>query len=976
MSRLARQAISALGLLAVVMGIPAALVGFVGWPLPRRWPSVEEVRLALAEGWTPNEAFVLGVLAIVAWLLWAQLLRHVAVALSTQRRALAAGDPVPTPSAGAGLGPRVASWLVAGLFLTGPLLPSVALAGERPGIPAVLDETRALDPFVVSEQPPAVVAVASDVVEAPARSYVVGTWDERRECLWTIAERYLGDPTRWPEVLQLNAGVAQPSGRFLADDPQHWLYPGMELRLPADATGPDLLPASSSPSVSAEGMAPVAPGPSPAAEPAPVGAAMPSTVAPSAPGVRGQARSSTVATTTPTSVAPRTTDASPPQPPTVPADGAPAPRAVVPDPVPLGREPMRLAAALALGLPVFAAGGVALHLNRRRRIQVARHRPGRDIVRPDPALEPLECRIRAIAADEASPWVDAALRVLAAELCQASLPVPEIICVRAGDLGLEVLLAQPSKEAPPSFAAVDQGHVWRLDPELELAELQHRAGDHVAPFPAMVSVGLSPEGPVLVDLETLGVLSVEGDAARVSSLLAGAAVELSSAPWAEGIDLRLMDAPPSLEGVEGVTVVEELGSLRQHLITTAAGVSDALGARPSTLAARLDGPGEAWLPTVAVVDTPTPAEGLAELARRVGGGCGVAVVARGPIEDARWRLSVVAEGFARLEGPLGIDVGHLRATGDIGRWAERTGEAVVETDVGHLDEGAIAAAAALLSAASHDDDVAPLVELGAEAPRVRPRPRREHHDVWVDVLGPVKVTGWAEPIGRRRKLEELVVYLATHDEPVPAERIRCAVWPDTEVKTKSFIQAVSRARRHLGGPAYLPEAAHGAYRRGPGVGCSWIRFKELAAAAARSDRDDSIALWRQALSLVRGEPFAGVAKGTYVWAWSPGPGPTVYNMQVAITRAADTLGTLALAHDDPDTALWATRQGLLAMPEQLSLFEWEMRVAAHRRDRAALDAAYRARRRAQETMDPFGGVSPECVRLYEELVARMRERSG
>jgi hypothetical protein len=125
---------------------------------------------------------------------------------------------------------------------------------------------------------------------------------------------------------------------------------------------------------------------------------------------------------------------------------------------------MRLAAALALGLPVFAAGGVALHLNRRRRMQLSRHRPGRDIVRPDPALEPLERRIRAIAVDEASAWVDAALRTLGAELRRASLMVPRITCVRAGELGLEILLAEAAPEAPPSFPAVDDGHVWRLDP--------------------------------------------------------------------------------------------------------------------------------------------------------------------------------------------------------------------------------------------------------------------------------------------------------------------------------------------------------------------------------------------------------------------------------------------------------------------------------------------------------------------------------
>ncbi len=203
--------------------------------------------------------------------------------------------------------------------------------------------------------------------------------------------------------------------------------------------------------------------------------------------------------------------------------------------------------------------------------------------------------------------------------------------------------------------------------------------------------------------------------------------------------------------------------------------------------------------------------------------------------------------------------------------------------------------------------------------------------------------------------------------------MRCAVWAESEVGAKTFVQAVSRARRCLGGQAYLPPASAGVYRLGPEkVGCSWTLFKELAAAAtavSRSNPGESMALWSEALGLVRGEPFAGVAKGTYVWAWSE---QLVYEMQVAITRAADALGAMALAEDDPDTALWATRQGLLAMPEQLSLFDWEMRVAAHRHDLDGLNLAFRARRQAEQALDPLAEVPAETAELYETLLAGLQ----
>jgi hypothetical protein len=965
-SRPGRMALSVLGLGLVVAGIPTVLVSFVGWPLPASWPSLGEIGAALEDGWTPGTDFVLGLLAIVAWVLWAQLLRHVLAQANEQRRArhaLAAGHAPPAVVPHRGMAARMAGWLVGGLMAASPMLASAALAESRPRIPVVLEDTRALDTTIALVESPAPAPVTdADVSHAPA--YVVGTWDEQRDCLWNIAERYLGDAMRWGEILEMNAESAQPSGRALVEDPQHWVYPGMELRLPADASGPALR----SPDVPRPdaGDVPVSP-PSTSSSPAPA-AAVPGPPATASP-------STTVRTPAPPAPAPSVPlNEVWPEPPAAATPTTVSGDVAMPDPVPLGGNVMRLAAAVAVGLPIFAAGGIALRLNRRRRTQVARHRPGRDIVRPDRSLEPLERRLRAIAVDEAAEWVDAALRVLGAELRESTLPAPRITCVRAGELGLELLLAVPAAQAPASFVAADEGHVWRLDPAPDLEELQRRADDHLPVLPALISLGASPEGPLLVDLEALGTLSVEGDATRVAAFLAGAALELASAPWAEGIDVRVVGGPSALTGVDAITVVDDLSALVSELRHRATSMVDALGSRPSTLAARLDEPGEYWPPTVVVVvGSPRP-EQVEELASLAGPGSGTAVVAPGPVAGVTWRLAVVADGFARLE-PLGLDL--QAATGADPSPDRSPPPEALDVSIASLDEEAIAGAASLLAAADHDEDVAPLVALGSEAPRSLPVHRRQRQEVWVDVLGPVEVTGWAEPVGRRRRLEELVTYLALHPErPVSGERIRCAVWTETELSAKSFVQAVSRARRHLGGPAFLPEAAGGAYGLNPDkVGCSWSLFKELtaAAAAARSNPAEAMGLWSQALALVQGEPFAGVAKGSYVWAWSE---QVVYEMQVAITRAADALGTLALAQDDPETALWATRQGLLAMPEQLSLFDWEMRVAAHRRDVDGLNSAFHARRRAEQALDPLAEVPAETVELYEALRAGLQQRSG
>lgn len=183
---------------------------------------------------------------------------------------------------------------------------------------------------------------------------------------------------------------------------------------------------------------------------------------------------------------------------------------------------------------------------------------------------------------------------------------------------------------------------------------------------------------------------------------------------------------------------------------------------------------------------------------------------------------------------------------------------------------------------------------------------------------------------------------------------------------------MSRARRHLGvdaaGQRHLP-IGRGGYRLGPGVACDWVRFSDLVATAEGSALEHAIGLYRQALGLVRGEPFADVAKGTYVWAWSEG---LVYEMQLAVAKAADALGQLALGAGDPETARWATRQGLLVSPAQQSLFRVEMRAAAALGDIEAMERSYQAAHRAQQWLDPLTGVPEETAELYKHLMARCR----
>jgi LysM domain len=239
------------GVAVLVAGVPVALLAWVGSPLPAEVPSVSEVTGAIRDTYIPD-SFLVKALALVCWLVWAELLASLlveAVALARGRKAGA----VPF----AGRVQRTAARLVAGVALLGVLIATRGSSGpDRAEPSSLLPPAGTLVTYVTDPvEAPAQPAPPAPAPAGPAPTYEV----QRRDTLWDIAERHLGDPFRWSEIFELNRGRPQADGTCLTDP--DLIYAGWVLDLPADAVG--LAPPAPSPAPDAAPSAPGGPGVTP-----------------------------------------------------------------------------------------------------------------------------------------------------------------------------------------------------------------------------------------------------------------------------------------------------------------------------------------------------------------------------------------------------------------------------------------------------------------------------------------------------------------------------------------------------------------------------------------------------------------------------------------------------------------------------------------------------------------------------------------
>jgi DNA-binding SARP family transcriptional activator len=248
-----RGGIALVTLAALVVGLPLALYKLGGDPLPQHIPAWHQITTLLLH--RDNGSVFLGAVRDVSWIAWAAF----TVAVIAEAQAALRGRSAPRLRLGGVQ--NTASWLIALIALAFTSQPAAMLASTAPAsavtIAAVHPQAH---PVAHPETHPAAhpevqigLPAAGPAGQSPGRHAKPTTADppaaqvmsmgfyqvvtvRSGDCLWSIAQRYLGNGDLYPEIVQLNRGHDMGHGQTFTDPAMIW--PGWVLQLPASpATG-------------------------------------------------------------------------------------------------------------------------------------------------------------------------------------------------------------------------------------------------------------------------------------------------------------------------------------------------------------------------------------------------------------------------------------------------------------------------------------------------------------------------------------------------------------------------------------------------------------------------------------------------------------------------------------------------------------------------------------------------------------------
>ena len=237
-----RRLSAGIGLLALLGGVPLALLEFGGSPSLWGLPDLEGIRRAIELRWVPVD-WAIQVFALLAWALWAYLLLAVILRIvgRLELRLSSAGRLWAASEAMTWSPVKLAIDLVVGAALMSSAISEGSMRAEalkpHPGwsstiathvatMRAVDERSHEAGPTRTERSPTDRSEVQGSSLKGGNGSYIVRPGDS----LWSIAEKKLDDPYRWTAIWRLNQGREMPDGERLLRP--GYIRPGWRLRLP------------------------------------------------------------------------------------------------------------------------------------------------------------------------------------------------------------------------------------------------------------------------------------------------------------------------------------------------------------------------------------------------------------------------------------------------------------------------------------------------------------------------------------------------------------------------------------------------------------------------------------------------------------------------------------------------------------------------------------------------------------------------
>lgn len=967
-AEVARGLLATVGVIGVLTAPPVALVRFVGNPFPGRLPSWQEVTDSIVRGGI-SDGTVIRILAVLAWVIWAQL----AAAVMVEAVAVLRGTPSPKLPLLPGVQSLAAHWLAAATLVATPLGGGTSAEAIPIALTVTVDEAPAAIQMVSSEAQlthvgfPAEQPEPPPAVERRLAEHVV----ERHDSLWDIAERHLGDPFRWQEIRDLNVGRVQPDGETLQPGFE-LIHPGWHLLVPSpsDVTGTaktdhtarpgehlwgiaeeaierrsgrpasgdevrpywqrlidenrDRLIDPADPNLIRSGQVFALPDlEAPPASPATVESEEAVEAAPEAEQRKPAVERPEASTTTRPSPSPSD--------PPVREHKAPVQDDVAPD----------TAAGVERGLvaPILGVAGAALSTavlaivrrRQRHRAVTAPHGHGPPPM-PDEFNE-MRTELAVRADEEGQSHLEAALCTVAAHVAKSpGLRGRRPVLVQVTAKRIEVLLDQPALPAPPGWQPQASGAVWACSRPVAPADVG-------VPSPALVTVGAEEGISFMLDLEALGLVTVDGDEEQVAALGRSILLELYHKASTDATALVVvgdLDVPDD-EAVRRSACWQDV---EQDVLAWGRQSRRVLEANriPNVFAARGSGrPLDGLAPLVVLCDSLPASEGFHQVRDLASGGAAVAVV---------------------VFGAESADGTHLHLQDDqltihsLGLRCRPQGVA----------PGAAPAVQALVTAA--DRPAVPLVSF--DEPEVIDLRADEYEDPPYDVL--VKVLGEICVVGGNRGLTPketaLFTYVALH-EGCSVDRLEEAIWPTRMESRRRQVHNIASQVRSALGSDHFPASVDSRYSVGRRVQRDIDLLSRRATYAASQTPARAIATLRGALELVESPPFGYryADRWSYVWVdlehWSAGT-------EAKVVEVAWRLWHLCHDDGDFDGAIWAARRGLSASPANSELTEALMRAYVAAGDRDAAEEVFVGHAKALERLD-IDEPAPTTVDLWNAI---------